>query len=145
MMPNPGVRALTGGCYRTGTETREESGHRRCRPGGLVTGRPDPDRWTREAGGAPTAVAWEAVQINAYAETKTKPDPKAKTSTNTESRANTDAENHIGTARGDIMSIDTNQMMGDGPTMKSKEAGQSSPSPDDRLEHGRPMRNHKER
>jgi len=48
------------GCYRTGPERGAETGHRDCQPRGLDTRSPNPDRQTREAGGAPTAAAWKA-------------------------------------------------------------------------------------
>ena len=66
-------------------------------------------------------------------------------STRTETSADTDAENHIGAERGDVSSTDTDQMMGDGPTTQPKDAGQPSPGPNDRLEHGRQTATPKER
>jgi len=93
------------------------------RPGGLDTRRPDPDRWTRERRGAPTAAAWEAAQVSANAKTKTKPSPNAETSTSTKTSADTDPENQIGVEWGEVSTADTQQTMRDGPTTKPKEAG----------------------
>jgi len=78
---------------------------------------------------------------------KPKPKPKSKpkgqpgTSTETNSNANTNtgAESHIVAGRDNLISADTatDQMQGDGPTTKRKDAGQSSPCPDSKIEHGR--------
>jgi hypothetical protein len=91
---------------------------------------------TEEAGGVPIPAAWKAAQINAGAESETKPQPKAEPSNSTETNTDSNAESHIDDERGDNISADTVQMMGDGPTTKSKESGQPSYSPDNRLEHG---------
>ena len=64
-----------------------------------------------------------AAQVSANAKTKTKPIPKAKASTNTKTSAETDAENNIGSDRGDVSSTDTDSMMGDGPSKKPQESG----------------------
>ena len=132
-----------GGCYTTGPESGEQSGHQGCQPGGLDTRKPDPDRWTREAAEGPTVAARKAAQINANA--KTKPNPKAKPSTCSETRTDTDTENHTGGERGDIISTDTNQTMGDDPTTNLKDGGQPSPSPYGRLVHGRQTPDPKQR
>jgi len=93
------------------------------RPGGFDPRRPDPDRRTSEAGGAPTDAAWEAAQVSANAKTKTKPNPQAEASTRTGTSAGIDAGNHIIIHIGEVRSADTDQMMGDCPTTKPKEAG----------------------
>jgi hypothetical protein len=84
-------------------------------------------------------------QINANAnaknktETKTKlrPNPKAEPSTHTGTYIETNTNSHIGGEWGADISTDTDQTMGESPTTKPKDAGQPSPSPNDRLKHGR--------
>jgi hypothetical protein len=99
----------------------------------------------------PTAAAWKATQISASANAKTKPKPKPKpkaepsTSTETDNDTDTGTDSHIDAARGAGTSADTDQTMGDSPTMKPQEAGQFNPSPDNWLEHGRQTPNLMER
>jgi len=134
-------------CYRTGLDREKESGHQGGRPGGLDSCRPDPDSWTEEDRGVPTAAARKAVQINPNAETETKPNPKAEssTSTSTETDTNTHAKSRINAKSRDDIISDNDQTMGDGPTTKPTEASQPSTSPNNSLEHGRQMPNRNER
>ena len=57
----------------------------------------------------------------------------------------TDAESRMNGERGNDISADTDQTMGDCLTTKPNEAGQPSPSPDDKLVHGRQTPNSQER
>jgi hypothetical protein len=99
----------------------------------------------------PAAAAWKAAQINANAKTKTKhisnakPNTSTSTSTSIETSADTNSKSHISTKWGNIISADTDQTMGDCPTTQTKDGGQPSPSPDDRLKHGSQMSNFEER
>jgi len=129
----------SGGCNRTRPERGKEIGHRGCRSGCLDTRRLDADRGTEEAGGAQTAAAGKAAQIKA----KTK--PKAEPSTNTNTNTNANSKSRIDVERGDDISADTDPTMCDIPTVKPIEAGQPSPRPDNRVEHGRQTPNSKEK
>jgi len=133
----------SGGYIRAGPERGEESGHRGCWPGGLDTCRPDAARGTEEAGGAPTAAAWRASQISANAKTKPKVEPS--TGTFTETSTDTDAESHVDAECGNIIGTYTDQTMGDCPTTNPEETRQPSPSPENRLDHGRQTPNREER
>jgi len=135
----------SGGWYRMGSDRGQDSEHQGCWPGGVDTCRPGPGRWTREGGGAPTAAASKAAEIIANARTKIKPNPQAESSTSTGTRAGTNTNHLIGAERGDVISADTAQTMGDGHTTKLKDAVQPSPNPDDRLEHSRHTPNAMER
>jgi len=120
------------GWDRTEPRRGKYSRHQGCRSGVLDTCRLDADSGTKIAQGVPTTAEWRAAQI----ETKTEAEPSTDT--------NTDAENDIDAETGDHISANTNQMMGDNPTTKPKETGHPCPSPNKKLELGRPTRDAQE-